>query len=97
MPNQKDSCIKKWNYVECGEEPVHREGVMRFVYIGIFLTLFSCGSEPRDQEMEEVGKIVLLEEESLEETSLERGRIAEAQEQEMPALSSYLEEGSEEQ
>lgn len=55
---------------------------MKLAYVGLFFALVSCGSGPRDLEMEEVEKIVLQDEESPRGDPLDRQLITEAEKQE---------------
>ena len=59
---------------------------MKCAAAGVFLLLIACGCESKDQEMEEVGKIVLLDEAVVEEGSLEKGAVTEEQGQEVQVL-----------
>jgi hypothetical protein len=56
---------------------------MKSVYVGLFLVLFCLGCKVRDQEMEEVDKIVLLDDGVSEEFLPDNGMIAGGEEQEM--------------
>ncbi len=69
---------------------------MKYTGIGIFLFLIFCGCDSKDQEMEEVGKIVQLNEDISKERSLEKSVIADAERQEEQILSIDLEEDSQE-